>query len=72
MALYITRRRGESFSVTHPDGSEFSVEVVKIGAEVLLAVTAPGHLIVRRDPPNPPGPKPIAAAIRELKRRKAG
>lgn len=74
MPLYITRRRGESFSVSSADGVDFvAVDVVKTGAEVLLAVTAPKHLIVRRGPPATPGPRPIAAAIAEVRRlRKAG
>jgi len=69
MALFITRRRGESFSVRSQDGRDFvRVRVVKTGPEPLLAIDAASHLRIFRDDadPDPPGPRPIGAVIDEV------
>lgn len=50
MALFITRRAGESFSVFDRPGARWlRCTVMHSGAEPLLRIEAPSHLIVRRD-----------------------
>ncbi len=47
--LYLSRRRGESFSIEHPAGLVV-VTIVKTGAEVLLGIDAPRDVRIARNP----------------------
>lgn len=68
MALFLTRRKGESFSVRSADGRDFvQVAMIKTGAEPLLAVEAASHLRIVRDEGPSDDPPPIAGTVNAVR-----